>query len=130
MPSTISVPSRNHLSNYPPEIADQLIAIAAAAKADILALQSQVGGGLQAGTLTLVGGTKTVNTGITITAASKVFLQLNTPSGATQGVKYKVPDASLVVGGQGTGAFTATAVDNTGAAVATDVSTLNYLIIG
>lgn len=128
MPSTIAVPSRNHLSNYPPEIADQLIAIAAAAKADIQALQAQ--GGMQTGTLTLVAGTKTVNTGLTLTAASKVYLQLNTPSGGTQGVKYKVPDASLVVGGPGVGAFTATGVDNTGATVATDGSTLNFLVVG
>jgi hypothetical protein len=87
-------------------------------------------GGVQAGTVTLVAGTKTVNTGITITSSSKVFVSLNTPGGGTQGVKYKVPDASLVVGGPGTGTFIVTGVDNAGATVATDVSTINYLIVG
>jgi hypothetical protein len=85
---------------------------------------------IQTGTLTLVAGTKTINTGVTITSASKIFLQPNTPSGGTQGVKYKVPDAGLTVGAPGTGAFIVTAVDNAGATVATDVSTVNYLIVG
>lgn len=85
---------------------------------------------LQAGKLTLVAGTKALATGITITPNSKVFVSLDTPGGGTQGVKYKVPDASLVNGGPGTGEFIVTAVDNAGATVATDTSTINYLIVG
>jgi hypothetical protein len=83
----------------------------------------------QAGTATLVAGVATVNTGVTITANSKVFVSLNTPGGATNGADYKVPTASLVVGAPGTGAFTITAVSTTGGAtVATDVSTVNWVV--
>lgn len=82
-----------------------------------------------AGTVTLVAGTKTVNTGITITASSVVLTSMNTPGGGGNGVDYKVPSASLVVGGPGVGAFVVTAVDATGATVATDVSTINYLVV-
>ena len=88
------------------------------------------GPAIQTGTVTLAAGVKTLAAGISISAGSKVFVSLNTPGGATQGVKYKVPDASLVVGIPGVGAFTVTATDNTGATVATDVSTVNYLIVG
>lgn len=84
---------------------------------------------IQTGTATLVAGTKTVNTGVKITSSSKVFVSLNTPAGGTQGVKYKVPDASLVTGEAGTGAFAITAVDAAGATVATDTSTINYMVV-
>ena len=91
---------------------------------------AEAGPRMQAGTLTLAAGVRTVNTGIVITPGSKVFITPNTPAGGTQGVKYKVPDAALVVGDAGTGAFTVTAIDATGATVAGDTSTLNYLIVG
>lgn len=76
--------------------------------------------------LTLVAGTKTVNTGITILASSKVFLQMRTPGGGGNGVQYKV--TGLTVGAPGTGAFTVTAVDTAGALVNTDVSVLDAFI--
>jgi hypothetical protein len=84
---------------------------------------------LQTGTVTLVAGTFTLSTGIVISASSKVLVSLNTPAGVPQGVNYKVPDASLVVGASGVGAFTVTATDSAGALVATDSSTINYLIV-
>lgn len=84
---------------------------------------------LQTGSLTLVTGTKVINTVITITAASKIFLQMVTPGGAGNGVQYKL--TSVTVGAPSTGAFTVTAVDAaSGATVASDVSVLNYLIVG
>ncbi len=83
---------------------------------------------VQVGTITLASGTKSLATGIVITASSKVFVSLNTPGG-TMGTNYKVPDASLVVGISGVGTFVASAVDGSGATVTTDTSTLNYMIV-
>lgn len=85
--------------------------------------------GIQTGTATLVGGTKTVNTGVRLTAKSKIFLTLNTPGG-TLGANHKVPDASITTGEAGTAEFTITAVDSAGALVNTDTSSLNWLVIG
>lgn len=83
----------------------------------------------QVGTVTLVSGTKTINTGITVTANSKVFVSVNTPGG-TDGINYSVPDSSLVVGGPGTGSITINSISSAGAVVTTDTSTVNYLIVG
>jgi hypothetical protein len=85
--------------------------------------------GLQTGTLTLAAGTKTVSTGITITAQSKVYVQLATLIG-TIGASWAIPPGSLVVGGPGTGAFTVNSVTTTGGPVTTDNSIMNYLIVG
>lgn len=84
---------------------------------------------MQTGTATLVSGTITISTGIRIasTSTTTIFLTLNTPSG-TLGAHYTAN--GLVVGGPGTGAFTITSVDTSGATVTTDNSTLNYLIVG
>jgi hypothetical protein len=86
----------------------------------------------QKGTLTLILGSKLLNAGITITPSSKVYVSLNTPLpiGVAQGVKYAVPDFDLVEGGPGVGAFRVNAVDNLSNTVGTDVSTINYLIVG
>lgn len=82
---------------------------------------------IQTGTVTLTTGAVTKNTGITMTAGSKVFLQLETPGGTT-GVAHKV--SGKTAGAPGVGAFTVTAVDTSGALVNTDTSTLAYLIVG
>jgi hypothetical protein len=85
---------------------------------------------VQVGSLTLVGGSKTVNTGITITASSKVIPILESGGAATSGARYRV--SGLTVGGPGTGAFTVDAVDLASGnnVVATDISVLGFVIIG
>jgi hypothetical protein len=85
---------------------------------------------IQTGLLTLVAGVVTLAAGITITASSRIFVGINTPAGAALGVSHKIPSGSRVVGGPGTGAFTVTAIDATGATVVTDTSTIDYLIVG
>lgn len=111
-------------------VAKQLQSVDEAAIATQAAQLALLPARIQTGTVTLAAGTVTKSTGITITANSKVFLTLNTPGGGTNGSQYKVPDASLVVGAPGVGTFVATAVGTNGATVNTDVSTLNYLIVG
>lgn len=102
-----------------------------AVQADLVALAAAVGGasgGIQVGKVTLVLGVATVSTGITITASSQIFTSMNAPGGTT-GSDWKVPDAGLVVGAPGTGAFTVTAISTSGSTVTTDTSTLNYMIV-
>jgi hypothetical protein len=83
----------------------------------------------QGGTLTLVAGTKTIAAGVTITASSRVLLQMTDPGAGVLGDKYKV--TGKVVGGPGVGAFTVTAIANAdGSTVATDVSVHDYVVIG
>lgn len=83
----------------------------------------------QTGSLTLVSGTKTINTGITITASSRILLQMTAPGAGALGDKYKV--TGKTVGGPGTGAFTVTAIAAAdGTTVATDVSVHDYVIVG
>lgn len=126
MASTITVPDAQKLGWYPQSIAESLVSVANAAKTDIEALQAGTSDSVQTGSATLVAGVKTVNTDITITASSKVYLQLVTPGG-TMGAHHKV--GTLVVGGPGTGAFTITAVDASGTLVNTDTSVFNFLIM-
>lgn len=97
----------------------------AARKQDVDAKQNA----LQTGQVTLVAGTVTVNAGITITANSKVFVQLVTPGAGASGTRYKVH--GLVEGGPGVGAFSVTAVDSNAGdnIVNTDVSVLDYVIV-
>lgn len=90
------------------------------------ALQAQR---IQTGTVTLVSGTKTLAAGITVTSSSKVFVSPNTAAG-TDGINYEAPDASLVVGGPGTGSITINSISSAGAVVTTDTSTVNYMIVG
>lgn len=87
---------------------------------------------IQTGTGTLSSGVLTVATGITVTASSKVFVTCNTPGAAVSGSRYVVKDADLVVGAPGTGTIIVRAMDlaNPAAAVTTDVSTINYMIVG
>jgi len=129
MASTIVVPGDASLQ-LPQEAAKQLIAVATAAKADINAIT--IGAlGIQVGTVTLVAGVGTVNTGIVVTANSKVFGFCNTPGAGVSGARYVAQDADLVVGAAGVGTIVIRAMStaNPAVAVTTDVSTINYLIV-
>jgi hypothetical protein len=82
------------------------------------------------GPLALVAGTLTVNTGITVTARTRVIPVLAVPGAGVSGTRYAI--TGLVVGSPGTGAFTCTAKDSAAGnnTVATDVSTLYFILIG
>lgn len=75
------------------------------------------------GTATLSSGTVTVST-TAVTASSKIFLQLNTPSG-TLAISYSVPVGSIVA----STSFVINAVDAAGAVLITDNSTINWWIV-
>lgn len=100
--------------------------------ARLLADQLNIGSDLllQSGQVTLVAGTVTLAAGIKITANSQVMLTLETPGAGVSGSRYKVD--TYVVGEAGTGAFTVTAVDSLAGdnIVNTDVSVLDYTILG
>lgn len=82
----------------------------------------------QTGSLTLVSGTKTISSGIVITANSKVFLQMSAPGAGALGDHYKV--TGLTVGGAGVGAFTVTAIKSSDATtITTDISVHDFLIV-
>lgn len=85
---------------------------------------------IQAGSATLVAGTVTINSGIRLTATSRIVVTPRTPGGGTQGVKYAVPQANRTTGAAGVAAFVINAVDNAGALVNTDTSTLDFIIVG
>lgn len=76
------------------------------------------------GTGTLAGGTLTVAT-TALTANSVIQLTVKTPGGATQGVKLSAPAANRTAGTS----FVVNAVDATGALVATDTSTFDWMIV-
>jgi len=102
---------------------------AALAEVKAIADAAQPAAKNQGGTLTLVSGTKTINTGITITASSRILLQMTAPGAGALGDKHKV--TGKTVGGPGTGAFTVTAIAAAdGTTVATDVSVHDYVIVG
>lgn len=77
---------------------------------------------LQKGTATLVAGTITVS-GVVVAADASIFVNVNTPAGAVQGVKYAVPTATRTAT-----QFVINAVDAAGALVATDVSTVDWAV--
>jgi hypothetical protein len=84
---------------------------------------------IQSGTLTLVAGTKTINTGIVVTATSRIFFNRTAQGGTSTGVtNYDVTNKTA--GAAGTGAFTVQASTVAGVIVNTDTSTLDYLIVG
>lgn len=85
--------------------------------------------GFQVGSVTLSGGTATVNTGITITNVNttKIMLTPTTSNAISGGVRYTV--TSKTAGGPGTGAFTVEAIGSSGSIV-TDTSVLDYVIMG
>ncbi len=80
--------------------------------------------------VTLVAGTATVNTGITLTTASVITPVLFTPGAAVAGARYKI--TARTNGAAGTATFTVTACDLTsgGALVNTDISVLDFVITG
>lgn len=75
------------------------------------------------GTATLVNGTVTVST-TSVETGSRIFLSLNTAAGATQGVKFSAPVASIV----DNTSFVIYALDAAGVQAADDDSTVNWLI--
>lgn len=85
-------------------------------------------GMIQAGRGTFAAGVLLVNSGITVTATSRVFASRVTEAG-TDGDEIRVPDADRTVGGPGTGALTFRAFLS-GVAATSDTSTFDYLIVG
>lgn len=83
---------------------------------------------IQAGTTTLVAGTKTV-TGVTLTAASRIFLTVKDPgAGAVTGLGA----LDAPVGSRNTGAstFVINAIDDSKAVITTAIPTVDYLVVG
>jgi hypothetical protein len=83
---------------------------------------------VQAGRGTFASGVRTINAGITVTAASRVFASRVTEAG-TDGDEIRVPDADRTVGGPGTGSLTFRSFLS-GVAATSDTSTFDYLIVG
>jgi len=84
---------------------------------------------IQSGTLTLVAGTKTINTGVVITATSRIFFN-RTAQGGTSTAVANYDCTNKTAGAAGVGAFTVQASTVAGVIVNTDTSTLDYLIVG
>lgn len=74
------------------------------------------------GTATLTAGTVTIST-TAVTASSIIVATVKAPAGATQGVKLAIPTRTA-----GT-SFVVNAVDATGATVATDTSTFDWILV-
>lgn len=85
---------------------------------------------IQAGTGTLVAGVLTINTGIWVTADTRVIVTRKTPAGTFSDGGHDAPSADRVVGPPGTGVIVIRARDQAGAANTADTSTLDYLIVG
>jgi hypothetical protein len=83
---------------------------------------------LQAGTTTLVAGTKSI-TGVVLTASSRILLTMKDPgAGAITGMSaLDAPAASRNVGA---GSFVINAIDDSKAVINTAVCTVDYLVIG
>jgi hypothetical protein len=94
-------------------------------------IKRALGGGsksIQAGTTTLVAGTKTV-TGFRITATSRIVAQFNTAAGGGGAtVKLDTPTANRVVGAPGT--FDIQALTSADVVNGMDTSTVDFVIIG
>jgi hypothetical protein len=86
---------------------------------------------IQAGTVTLVAGTKTIAAGITLSASSVITFSRKTQGGTiTSTVGYEAPGASRTIGAPGTAAMIVNAVVAAGTVASGDTSTLDYLIVG
>jgi hypothetical protein len=107
-----TAPTMNQI--YPPLVANQANAFA-------------VGLNAQSGAAVLAAGTVTVS-GVTLTATSVIMLSRKTAGGTAGAGGVMAPSGSRTVGGAGS--FVINAVDLTGALVATDTSTLDWLVIG
>lgn len=83
---------------------------------------------IQAGTATLVAGTKTI-TGVTLTANSRIVVTMKDPgAGAITGlVGFDAPAASR---NAGSGQFVVNAIDASKAVINTAVCTVDYVIVG
>ena len=111
-PTTISV---NNVGPYPPEILNKLAALNSA---------------IQRGTCTLASGVYTVQS-VTLTANSFITVRRLAQGGtSTAVVEYEALSANRTAGANGTGSFTIQASTVAGAAVTTDTSTVEYLIVG
>ena len=84
----------------------------------------------QTGSATLVAGTVTVDTTITVNAGSFIAVQVETPGAGVRGTRYKID--ARVAGVAGTGSFDITAVDSlAGDNIGnTDVSVMRWVILG
>jgi hypothetical protein len=85
---------------------------------------------VQSGTGTLVAGVLTVNTGITVTANSRVFTAFKTLAGTFSDGGLIAPAADRVVGPPGTGTIVIRALVQAGTANVADTSVVEYLIVG
>jgi hypothetical protein len=118
MASTIVVPNRHIVGANVQEIGNRLSDVAAAAKVDIDALQATLGAVTlwQLASGTLVAGTATIATGITVTAATRAFpIPSATITGSANFGSLSHPIASNVAGAPGVGAITVRALGNDGA---------------
>lgn len=84
--------------------------------------------GLQLKQITLVAGTLSITTGITVRSATttRIWTQMRTPGGVANGVAYKLTNQTA--GAPGTGRIDVTAAGTDGTTVMTDVSVLDVLI--
>lgn len=129
MASAIAIPSEQQ-NQLPSQLARSLISVATTAKSEITAIQAaNTALNVQSGEATLVAGTVTIATGITVTATSRVFVSRTAQGGTSTGViAYEC--TAKTVGAPGTGAITLRANNAAGTIVNTDTSTLDYLIVG
>jgi hypothetical protein len=83
---------------------------------------------IQAGTSTLIAGTKTI-TGVQLTATSRIFVTMKDPgAGAITGLgAFDAPVASR---NTGTGQFVVNAIDDSKAVITTAVCTFDWMIVG
>ncbi len=84
---------------------------------------------IQSGTGTLSSGVLTVDSGVTISASSRIVAMRNTNAG-TVGAFLGAPDADRVVGGPGTGEFVIRSFTEAGAAATSDTSTVDWIVSG
>jgi hypothetical protein len=97
----------------------------------LAAVSNSISSGIQHGFLTLASGTKTLATGITVTATSVVQVTRQTQGGTvTSTAEYEEIGGSRIVGGPGVGSITVQASVSAGTVNAADNSTLSYLIVG
>lgn len=86
---------------------------------------------VQTGTVTLVAGTKTLATGIVVSANTVVLLSRKTQGGTVSStIMYEAPSASRVVGAAGVGTIVFNASVAAGTVANTDTSVLDYVLIG
>lgn len=86
---------------------------------------------IQAGTVTLIAGTKTVNAGIALSANSVIVFSRKLQGGSVATtVAYNAAGASRTVGAPGTAAFIVQAEVAAGTIQNGDTSTLDFLIVG